>query len=69
MAALVARQIVEFVYEFDFFTAIDEYASEAQAEAEAAELLQKDPSVLVAYLESFGTPAADRLIEKVAALA
>lgn len=69
MAALVARQIVEFVYEFDYFTARDEYASEVQAEAAVADLLARHPEAIVAYLESFGMPTADHLIERIASLA
>ncbi len=67
-AAIVTKQIVEFIYEFDYFTARDEFATEAAAEAETAQLLSSDPAVLVAYLESFGTPVAEHLIERINAI-
>lgn len=67
MAALIARQVFEFISEYDYYGMIEECASEAQAEAEAADLLVRDPAAVIAYLESFEMPAADSLIDKIVA--
>lgn len=63
--ALIAREIVELAYELDYFGMRDNYASEAAAEADTAYMLEKDPALVVAFLESFGIPAADHIIERI----
>lgn len=68
MAALLARQIVELVFEYDYFEARDNFASEAQAEAETAEILLRDPAVVISYLEGLDMPVATNLADKVRAL-
>lgn len=67
MAALIARQVFEFISEFDYYGMLAECASEAQAEAEVADVLSKDPAAVIAYLETFEMPAADNLVEKIVA--
>lgn len=65
MANILAREVTEFAYEFDFYTMVDEFSSEAQAEAETAKMLVKDPIAVVRYLESFQVPSANALIERI----
>ena len=67
MAALIARQVFEFISEFDYYGMLAECASEAQAEAEVADVLSKDPAAMIAYLETFEMPTADNLVEKIVA--